>query len=209
MADRSIRTPFAGVLGLRRVSVGALVRPGDVITTLDDISRIKVDFPVAETKLANVTLGLKVRATAAAFPGEIFTGTVESIDTRIDTASRTVTVRAVFPNDQARLRPGMLMTVGIETSPRTSLSVAEQSLVPIETRQYVFVIAADDTAERREVKTGARVPGHVEILSGLKQGERVVLEGTVRMRPGAAIRIAGTDENRQAGSPRDGKVRQP
>lgn len=209
MADRSIRAPFSGVLGLRRVSVGALVRPGDVITTLDDISRIKIDFPVAETQLANVTLGQKVRATAAAFPGEVFAGTVESIDTRIDTASRAVTVRAVFPNDQAKLRPGMLMTVGIETRPRTSLSVAEQSLVPIETRQYVFVVAAADTAERREVKTGARIPGHVEILSGLKQGERVVVDGTLRMRPGAPIRVAGADENKQAGAPRDGRVRQP
>ena len=194
MADRTIRTPFAGVLGLRRVSVGALVRPADVITTLDDISRIKVDFSVSETQMAGIAKGQKVRASAAAFPGENFTGTVESIDTRIDPQSRTIVVRAVFPNDRARLLPGMLMTVGIESNKRQSLSVAEQTLVPIETRQYVYVAEGEEKADRREVKTGARIPGFVEILSGLKEGERIVLDGTLKMRPGATIRIAGTGE---------------
>jgi membrane fusion protein, multidrug efflux system len=194
MADRTINTPFAGVLGLRRVSVGALVRPADVITTLDDISRIKVDFSVAETQLAGIRKGQTVRASAAAFPTETFTGTVDSIDTRIDPQSRTITVRAVFANDNARLLPGMLMTIGIESNRRTSISIAEQSLVPIETRQYVYVIDGQNKADRREVSTGSRVPGHVEILQGLKEGDSVVLDGTLKMRPGATIKLAGTGE---------------
>jgi membrane fusion protein (multidrug efflux system) len=209
IADRSIRTPFAGVLGLRRVSVGALVKPGDVITTLDDISRIKVDFFIAETQLADIALGQKIRASAAAFPGEEFAGTIESIDTRIDTASRAVTVRAVFPNEQARLRPGMLMIVGVETRPRTSLSVAEQTLVPIEARQHVFVVDEENKAERREVTTGARLPGHVEILSGLRQGEKVVLEGTLKVRPGALITLGEAEERKEAGPSRQAGERRP
>lgn len=209
IADRSIRAPFAGVLGLRRVSAGALVKPGEVVTTLDDISSIKVDFPVAETQLMDIALGQTVRASAAAFPGEAFSGKIESIDTRIDPASRAVTVRAVFPNEKARLRPGMLMTVGIETRPRTSLSVAEQTLVPIEARQYVFVVDAENKAERREVTTGSRIPGHVEILSGLKQGERVVLEGTLKMRPGATITLGEPEERKEAGPARPGGDRRP
>ena len=91
-------------------------------------------------------------------------------------------------------RQGMLMTVGIESNKRQSLSVAEQTLVPIETRQYVYVAEGEEKADRREVKTGARIPGFVEILSGLKEGERIVLDGTLKMRPGATIRIAGTGE---------------
>lgn len=208
IADRALRTPFAGKLGLRRVSAGALVRPGDIITTLDDISKIKIDFPVAETRLGGVSLGQTVKATAAAYPGQTFTGTVESIDTRIDTASRAVTVRAVFPNKDARLLPGMLMTVGIETNPRTALSVAEQTLVAVETRQYVFVVSGDGKAERREVRIGARVPGHVEILSGVKEGENIVLDGTLKMRPGVTVKIAD-EAGKQAGSPRDGGDRRP
>lgn len=194
MADRTIKTPFAGVLGLRRVSVGALVRPADVITTLDDISRIKVDFSVAETQLAGISKGQTVRAIAAAFPAETFTGTVESIDTRIDPQSRTITVRALFPNDKARLLPGMLMTVGLESNRRQSLSIAEQTLVPIENRQYVYVVEGENKADRREVKTGARVPGQVEILSGIKEGENIVLDGTLKMRPGATVRLSGTGD---------------
>lgn len=207
-SDRALRTPFAGRLGLRRVSVGALVRPGDVVTTLDDISRIKVDFPVAETRLSGISLGQTVRATAAAFPGEVFTGTVESIDTRIDTASRSVTVRAVFPNDKSRLRPGMLMTVGIETNPRTALAVAEQTLVPVETRQYVYLVSPDGKAERREVVIGARIPGHVEILSGVKEGDSLVLEGTLKMRPGATVKVAD-DTEKAPGSRKGGGERSP
>jgi membrane fusion protein (multidrug efflux system) len=208
MSDRAIRTPFAGKLGLRRVSAGALVRPGDVITTLDDISRIKIDFPVAETKLAGISRGQTVRATAAAFPGEVFTGTVDSIDTRIDTASRSVTVRAVFPNGNGRLLPGMMMTVGIETNPRTALAVPEQTLVPVETRQYVYLVSDDGNSERREVKIGARIPGLVEILSGLKEGDSLVFEGTLRMRPGATVKIADS-QGQQDGDRRDGGDRRP
>lgn len=208
MSDRALRTPFAGKLGLRRVSAGALVRPGDVITTLDDISRIKIDFPVAETKLSGVSRGQTVKATAAAYPGETFTGTVESIDTRIDIASRAVTVRAVFPNKDGRLLPGMLMTVGIETNPRTALSVAEQTLVAVETRQYVFVVSGDGKAERREVRIGTRVPGHVEILAGVKEGESIVRDGTLRMRPGATVKLADEPE-KQAGARKDGGDRRP
>jgi membrane fusion protein (multidrug efflux system) len=209
MADRTIKTPFAGVLGLRRVSVGALVRPADVITTLDDISRIKVDFSVAETQLAGISKGQTVRASAAAFPTETFTGTVESIDTRIDPQSRTITVRAVFANDKGRLLPGMLMTIGIESNRRQSLAAAEQSLVPIETRQYVYVVDAQNKAERREVKTGARVPGHVEILEGLKEGDSIVLEGTLRMRPGATIKLAGTGEKAEGDGRKERGKKQP
>lgn len=209
MADRTIRTPFAGVLGLRRVSVGALVRPADVITTLDDISRIKVDFSVAETRMAGITRGQTVRATAAAFPNESFTGTVDSIDTRIDPQSRTITVRAVFANDKGRLLPGMLMTVGIESNRRQSLSVAEQTLVPIENKQFVYVVEGENKAERREVRTGARIPGHVEILGGLREGESVVLDGTLKMRPGATIRLAGTGEKAEGNGRKERGNREP
>lgn len=195
-ADRIVTTPFAGVLGLRRVSVGALVRPGEVITTLDDITRIKVDFAVAETQMAGVSKGQAVRATAAAYPGETFTGAVDSIDTRIDPASRTITVRAIFPNAGRRLLPGMLMNVGIESNRRTTLGLPEQCLVPVESRQYVYVVEGEDKAERREVTIGQRVPGFVEILSGLKPGDRVVLDGTLKMRPGATIRLAGQDDGK-------------
>lgn len=190
MTDRAISTPFAGKLGLRRISAGALLRPGDVITTLDDISRIKVDFTVSEAQMAAVKPGQPVRAIAAAYPGKNFSGVIDSIDTRIDPQSRTIAIRAVFQNADSQLLPGMLLTVGIESNRRQSLSLPEQALVPIEAKQYVFVVDADDKADRKEVTIGQRDPGFVEIVSGINGTEKVVVEGTLRLRPGAPIRVA-------------------
>lgn len=192
--DRIIRAPFGGVLGLRRVSVGALVKPGDIVTTLDDISRIKVDFTISETQLAGLKLGQTVRATAAAFPDRAFTGTIDSIDTRIDTQSRTIAVRAIFPNDDGKLLPGMTLDIGIESNRRTALALDERCLVPVEDKQYVYVIEGGKTADRREVKIGAREPGLVEILSGVDPKMDVVLEGTLKLRPGAPVKIAGAKD---------------
>ncbi|MEQ1755197.1 MAG: efflux RND transporter periplasmic adaptor subunit [Micropepsaceae bacterium] len=189
--DRVIQAPFAGVLGLRRVSVGALVKPGDIVTTLDDISRIKVDFTISETQLAGLRQGQIVRATAAAFPGKAFTGSIDSIDTRVDTQSRTIAVRAIFANDDAMLLPGMTLSIGIESNKRTALALDERTLVPVEDKQFVYVVEDGNTAARREVKIGAREPGLVEVLTGIDPSMDVVLEGTLRLRPGAPVKVAG------------------
>lgn len=191
VADRLIRAPFGGVLGLRKVSVGTLVRPGDIITTLDDVSIIKLDFTVPEAFLSALKDGMTVRVRVAAYPERTFEGKVAGIDTRVDPVSRAVALRAEIPNADAVLRPGMLMTVALLKNQRVVLAIPEQSLVPVENKQYVFVVGADKTAERREVTIGARQPGFVEIVSGLRRGERVVVEGTLRMRPGVTVRTQG------------------
>jgi membrane fusion protein (multidrug efflux system) len=172
VTDRLIKAPFAGVLGLRKVSVGTLVKPGDIITTLDDVSLIKLDFTVPESFLGALKMGMPVRAQVAAYPGRVFEGVVAGIDSRVDPVSRSVAMRAEIPNKEDLLLPGMLMTVSLLKNQRQVLAVAEQSLVPVEDRQYVYVVTADMKAERREVKTAARQPGFVEVLSGLKAGEQ-------------------------------------
>ena len=204
MTDRAIMAPFSGVLGLRRVSVGSLVKPGDIITTLDDISKIKVDFTVPESQFASLKKGQPVHASAAAFPGRTFLGTVDSIDTRIDTASRAVTVRAIFPNDDGSLLAGMLMRVGIESNPRTSIAVPEQSIVPIEDKAYVFVVKPDHKVERRQVTTGQREPGIVEITKCLAENEEIAVEGTLKLRPGATVKFK-TDGVKATDKTADGK----
>lgn len=203
VTDRVIKAPFAGVLGLRRVSVGTLVKPGDVVTTLDDISTIKLDFTVPEAFLGGLTEGMAVRATVAAYPGKTFEGKVAGIDTRIDPVSRALALRAEVANPEALLKPGMLMTVALLNNRRTVLAVPEQSLVPLEDKQYVYVAEGEDKAERREVKIGARQPGFVEILSGLKAGEKVVVDGTLRLRPGATIRVKGDEPRGEKGKKKE------
>jgi membrane fusion protein (multidrug efflux system) len=184
-----IRAPFRGQLGLRRVSIGSLVGPATVITTLDDTSSIKLDFDVPEVLLARLQLGLTVSAHSAAWPDLKFTGEVIAIDTRVDPVSRTVTLRALLPNPDAKLRPGMFLTVTVLKEDVKALMIPEQAIVPERSNQYVFVVGADRVVERRLVQSGRRRPGEVEILEGLEPGERVVTEGTQKVRPGQQVEI--------------------
>ncbi len=187
LEDTVIRAPFSGRVGLRRVSVGTLISPGAVITTLDDTSVIKLDFSVPENFLATLREGLSVRATAPAYPGRSFVGKVGSIDSRVDVNTRSVTVRALLANDDGALKPGMFLNVSLANDERDSLVIPEEALTPEAERQYVFVVA-DGKARRREVRIGVRRPGSVEVLAGLEAGERVIVEGTQKVRDGAPVR---------------------
>jgi membrane fusion protein (multidrug efflux system) len=186
LSDTFIRAPFDGRMGLRRVSVGALVSPGAVITTLDDTSTMKVDFDVPEIFLSVLKPGLAVGATSAAYPGEAFDGNIESVDSRVDPVTRSVKVRARLPNREGRLRAGMFLTVLVKRDPLPGLVVPEQALVPERGEVYVFVVA-DGLALRRVVTIGRRSPGEVEILTGIAAGERVVIEGTQQIRDNSAV----------------------
>src|SRR4051794_20303008 len=158
LEDTVIRAPFSGRVGLRRVSVGTLINPGSVITTLDDTSVIKLDFSVPENFLATLREGLAVRGTAPAVPRRPVTRTVASIDSRVDMNSRAVTVRALLANEDGALRAGMFLNVSLANDERDTLVIPEQALTPEAERQFVFVVA-DGKAQRREVRIGARRPG--------------------------------------------------
>ena len=189
LADTKVRAPFAGVLGLRNVSLGSYVTPSTVITTLDDTALIKLDFTVPEVLLARLAPGLGISAQSAAYPEEQFAGEVVSIDTRVDPISRSLAVRAVLPNDSGRLRPGMFLTVTLLRDDIRALVVPESAVVPERSRQFVYVVDADGVVERREVEIGRRAPGRVEVRTGLVAGEVVVVEGTQKVRPGQSVRI--------------------
>jgi membrane fusion protein (multidrug efflux system) len=186
LEDTVIRAPFSGRVGLRRVSVGTLISPGDVITTLDDTSVIKLDFSVPETFVATLREGLSVRATAPAFPGRTFAGKVASIDSRVDMNTRSVLVRALLANEDGALKAGMFLNVSLSKDERETLVIPEEALTPEAEKQFVFVVA-DGKAARREVRIGGRAPGSVEILGGLSAGDRVIVEGTQKVRDGAPV----------------------
>lgn len=188
--DTYIRAPFTGRVGLRRVSLGALISPGTLITTLDDISTIKVDFAVPEVHVGVLRAGQKVDARTTAYPGRRFTGSVLSVDSRVDATTRAVTVRAAMPNRDGALKPGMFLTVDLSQDARPALVVPEEALVPEQARQFVYVIEGG-VAAKREVTLGRREPGFVEITAGLSAGERVVIEGTIKLRDGAAVSEVG------------------
>ena len=186
VADTVIRAPFDGRAGLRRVSVGSLISPGTVITTVDDTSVMKIDFDVPETFLTVLAPGLEVVATSVAYPGRSFTGEVASIDSRVDPVSRAVTVRARLPNPDGLLKQGMFVNVRVAREAKPTVVVPEQAIVPERGKVFVFTVA-DDVATKREVTTARRRPGETEIVAGLAAGERVVVEGTQKVRDGGPV----------------------
>ncbi|MGD9785319.1 MAG: efflux RND transporter periplasmic adaptor subunit [Hyphomicrobiaceae bacterium] len=206
LADRVLTAPFDGRLGLRTVSPGALVSPGDVIARIEDDSVMKLDFSVPSTFISALRPGLDIIAKARGFDDETFEGKVASIDNRIDENTRTVRVRAVIPNPNRRLVPGLLMSINLYKAPRMSVAVREETLVPIGRDTYVFIVDEKaGTVERRRIETGARRPGVVEVTSGLEAGVLVVSDGTIALRPGAAVNIVRRDklEERRIEAPGD------
>lgn len=195
IGDRVIRAPFSGWVSLRNISAGAVVSAGTEIAQISDVSRIKLDFAVPETLLARIAPGQAIEARAAAFPDQPFRGTIATIDPVLNPQTRAVTVRAILPNGDRRLRPGMLLTVAIESQARAGLAVPELAVLGEGEDRFVFVIDGD-TARRVQIRTGLRNNGMVEVRDGLRAGQRVVTEGVVKLTDGQTVRLAGPDNSR-------------
>jgi membrane fusion protein (multidrug efflux system) len=192
LEELRVAAPFSGRVGLRQVSVGALVVPGTQVTTLDDIARVRVEFAVPEVFLARVQAGSPVVARSAAFGDRRFNGTVAVVDTRIDTNTRTVRVISEFDNADEALKPGLFMTVGLVLQTRDdALLVAEDALDPLGDRNFVYVIR-DNRARRVEIRIGQRLQGEVEVLSGVTANDVVVVRGIQRLRNDAPVRVTET-----------------
>ncbi|QTF91546.1 efflux RND transporter periplasmic adaptor subunit [Halomonas sp. BM-2019] len=188
-----VRAPFDGVVGFRNISVGSLVTPGTELVTLDKIDVMKLDFSVPEVFLALLEPGLPLSARSAAFPAVRFEGRVESVGSRVDPVSRSVMVRAELANPELRLRPGMLMEVIVQRSPRDAVVVPETVLIPSGDRQYVLVIDEqnENRVERRRVRVGERRTGQAEIREGLTGGELLVAHGVQRVQEGDRVALLG------------------
>jgi membrane fusion protein (multidrug efflux system) len=163
-----------------------LENAGTVITTLDDASLIKLDFTVPDTFLFAIRPGLTVTAVTAGLRGRTFEGKITKLDSRVDPATRSMFVRAEIPNRDGALKPGMFMTVTLQGDVLPALLVPEAAIVPEQGRAYVFVVE-EGVAHRREVSVGRRQPGEVELTKGLKEGERVVVDGTQNLRDGSKV----------------------
>jgi membrane fusion protein (multidrug efflux system) len=193
MDDRLIRAPFSGYLGFRNISEGSLLTPGVVITTLDDVSVIKLDFTIPERYFADVRAGQIIQSNSIVYDDKIFEGTVSVVGSRIDPVTRGVSVRATIDNSSLQLRPGMLMTVSLALNEKLALVVPERSVIASQGRQHVFVVDSDNKVARTEVELGRRRDGFVEVISGLVKGQEVVSEGTISVRPGQAVQPQGRE----------------
>ena len=195
-----IRAPFDGRMGLRRVSLGALVTPGTEISTLDDTSSIKMDFKVPENALQSLQPGAKVQARSAAYPGRVFTGTVTTIGTRVDAASRSVELRADVPNTDDALKPGMFLTASLVVDTRpAALLVPEAAMLSNGDVHSVFVVA-EGKAKQTPVSLGQSRDGKIEIRAGVNAGDSVIVGGLVKVRNGQTVRAMTASRPQQPAS---------
>ena len=191
LAKTEIRAPFAGVIGIRQVSVGDYVKEGQDLVTLEDISALKVDFRLPELLLTDLKRGQTVEVASDALPGRTYAATLDAIDPLIDQNGRALILRARLRNTEGQLRPGMFVRTRVILAERPrALTVPEEALIPVGADQYVFRVTADKAA-RVKVKTGLRRDTQVEITEGLQAGDVVVTAGQLKLRDGATVRIGG------------------
>ena len=189
-----IKAPFSGIVGLRTVSIGDYVKDGQDIVNLEGIDPLKVDFRIPEIYLKQVAVGQSLQITLDAFPNQTFQGKVFAINPLVDTNGRSIVIRAVVKNTEARLRPGMFARVRLLFSEeRDAVAVPEQSLIPVGDDQYLFKVV-DGRAKRFKVDIGQRREGQVEVLAGLTAGDVVVTAGQLKLRDGVQVNV--TEEKR-------------
>lgn len=190
LAEMTITAPFSGLLGKREISIGSYINNATNITTLDDISIIKVDFKVPEKYLAQLQLGMKVMTQNDAYPEQTFTGKVTHISSRIDAVTRSVEVTASFINKNRLLRPGMLLNTALQLSSEQAVMVPEKAVIPMKDKHYVYEIN-DGVVNQIEVHVVGRHNGWVAIDKGLNDGQQVVTEGIIKIRSGSKVSIKG------------------
>ena len=199
IAKKTIRAPFTGVLGLRRVDLGEFLSPGTPIVQLQALNPIHLDYSVPETQYSRVDVRQTVEASVDAFPERRFSGTVTAIDSGIDEGTRTVTVRATLPNADGALRPGMFAEVRtLEGEPEPVLTVPRTAISFNTYGDFAYRIQEGEdgklVVKRQPVTTGATREGRVAVTEGLSEGDQVVRAGLVKLRDGQRVSIDNSVE---------------
>jgi len=186
LENHRIIAPFAGVIGLSGISLGAYVTAGTRLATLDSTLRMELNFSVPERYLGQLKVGLAVQGESPAYPGQAFDGELVALDSRVSELSRSLAVRALIDNADGRLRPGQFMSASLTLQQRQSLVIPEQAVILRGDNSYVFV-AEDGIARRLTVSLGARLPGQVEVTAGLEEGTEVIVTGQDRLSSGERV----------------------
>jgi multidrug efflux system membrane fusion protein len=199
ISQKLVRAPFDGELGVRHVEIGQFLTAGTQIVTLTDLSQLYANFTVTEKDSAALKVGQTVRVAVDAYPGRTFEGKINAIEPQIATDTRNIRVQATLDNPDHILKPGMFATTTVVLPDKPPVVTVPETAVDYTLYgDSVFLITekkADDgktslTAVRTFVRTGNRVDGRAEILSGLKAGDRVVAVGQLKLQSGAAVAIS-------------------
>lgn len=188
----ALTAPLSGIVGLRTVSVGAYVTPGERIVELVETDPLKVDFRVPETNFAQLRIGQKILVAADAVPGVIFDGKIYAIDPIVDVNGRAIRLRAQVPNPDGRLSAGFFARIRIVIDQRpNAVLVPESAIFPLDGKTLVYRIV-NGRAVQTEVVLGHRLPGQVEVRQGLSPNDTVIKAGQQRLRDGVQIQVVAS-----------------
>ena len=187
--DTSITAPFDGVVGLKEISVGRYVEPGDELVALERIDPLYLDFRLSERWLTKLVPGDTVAVTVDALPGQTFEGTIAALDPKVDINGRAVQLRATVPNPDRSLRPGLFARIDLELDERLGAVLVPEAAVVLQERGPIVYRIEEGKALLTPVSTGVRRDGRVEITRGLAAGATVVVNGHVRLRDQAQVEI--------------------
>lgn len=207
LSKRTIRAPFAGVIGIVDINIGDYVTTTTKIAVVDDRSKILVDFQVPERFSGAIKVGAPVTAKSSAFPGKSFDGHVRAIDNRIDPDSRTLRVRAELPNEEDRLRAGMSFQVMMHFPGDVYASVDPLAVQWDSSGAYVWKIV-DGKAQRVRIQVIQRNPERILVAGDLDLGDKVATAGVQVLRPGSEVEIADSDNDDVSAMPTDERAQQ-
>lgn len=188
----TVRAPFDGIVGIRQVSPGAFITAGTTVVNLEKIDQLKVDFSLPEIYLAEINTGQTVDVRVDALPGKVFHGKIYAIDPMVDVNGRSLKIRALVPNGDGQLRPGLFARIVVKGQiERQVVVVPESAVVPRAGENYVYRIEDGKVVEAK-VKLGDRANAEVQILDGLASGATVVTAGQQKVKNGASVKVVDT-----------------
>ena len=193
LSYHTLYAPFDGILGFSDFSTGALVNTSEIITTLDDLRTMKLYFELPENTLSSVPPGTEIIASTDAWPDDVFAGTIDTINPRINPNNLTFTARAMIENTEGKLRPGMMVRIDVQQAPEAALTVPSRSVMFDGNNQYVFVIDDQNIARKQYIQTGTILESMMAIVDGLNPGDHIIDQGVVKARDGSPVNVLEAD----------------
>jgi membrane fusion protein (multidrug efflux system) len=188
LKEKNIIAPFSGVLGYRGITGDILDSNNSIIITLDDNSVIYSDLKIPEIFAQTIKRGLPIKASFSGNKNKIYNGTVHAVSSRINAETRSLLIRVKIENENFELIPGALLEVTVNYNKRNSLGIPDTSIMLEGDKTYIYKVSEKNITNKTEIKIGIRSDGYVEVLSGLKKGDRIVAEGLKKVRPKSKIK---------------------
>ena len=188
LKSKNILAPFDGVVGKRDFSNDIMVSKSSMVINIEDSSIIFSDLNIPETYASVIKKGLPIEASFSGYKNKIYEGEIDSVASRINADTRSLSIRIKIINDESELIPGALLSVKIKYNERNSLSVPDTSVILEGSKVYVYKVLEDNKVKKTEVQIGLRNLANLEIISGLEKGDIIVAEGLKKVRPGLKIK---------------------